>query len=222
MRFDLWRGFLDLLFPPKCAFCHKILPKDCRKDGICPECMEGLKKTEITSVGKCEFTDGVYSCQAYNGNVRKSIHRFKFGGRQEYSRIYADMMAKRIIGGLGRLDIGLVTYVPTNKSHIRKRGYDHGRLIAKYTAEKLELDEIECFGKCRETKPMYGLSPSQRRANILGAISLTCKKEHIMGKNVLITDDIFTTGASVSECARLLKSAGAGRVYVLTVAKTEK
>ena len=76
MRFDLWRGFLDLLFPPKCAFCHKILPKDCRKDGICPECMEGLKKTEITSVGKCEFTDGVYSCQAYSGNVRKSIHRF--------------------------------------------------------------------------------------------------------------------------------------------------
>ena len=83
---------------------------------------------------------------------------------------------------------------------------------------ELPLQETMC--KTRKTKAMFGLEPAERRANILGAIGLTCDPEQLRGKHILLVEDIVTTGATLSECARTLLDAGAAEVLCAAVAAT--
>lgn len=209
---------LDLLFPPKCTFCHELLED--RETDVCDRCRESLVLQQEELKGEF-FTRGLY-CFPYAGNVRKSIHRFKFNGRKEYAGVYAQYLLARIEGEQDLQQTDLITSVPTNRRNTRKRGYDHAALLAARVAEGMGKQAVETMKKCRETRAMYGLHPHERRANILGAIKVCVPPEQIAGKSVLIVDDIFTTGATVGECARVLRMAGAEKVYVLTVAKTGK
>jgi len=214
-----WIGrILDLLFPPKCTFCHVLL-EETAKD-VCDRCRENLVLQQDELKGEF-FVRGLY-CFPYAGNVRKSIHRFKFNGRKEYAGVYAQYLLARMEGEKDIQQADLITSVPTNRRNARKRGYDHTALLAARVAEGMGKQAVETMKKSRETRAMYGLHPHERRANILGAVKVCVPAEQIAGKSVLIVDDIFTTGATVSECARVLHMAGAEKVYVLTVAKTEK
>ena len=217
---SLWERVLDLLFPPKCTFCHELLAESELEDRICAQCLAELQPQQIQLSG--EFLDGGYSLFSYEGKVRQSIHRFKFNGRKEYAPVYARLLSTEVRQAEWIEKIDVVTYVPTNCRNVRKRGYNHAALLAKYVAFNLRLDMIPMLEKTRETQGMYGLKPHERRANIMGAIKISCNTEQIAGKNVLLVDDIFTTGATAGECAGVLRMAGAAKVFVLTVAKTEK
>ena len=83
--------------------------------------------------------------------------------------------------------------------------------MARELGNHLTLPVLETLKKNRRTKPMFGLTPSQRRANILGALKVCCSPDKILGKRVLLVDDVITSGATLSECARMLKEAGRGR-----------
>ncbi|MEA4920708.1 MAG: ComF family protein [Clostridiaceae bacterium] len=213
---------LDLLFPPKCTFCHELLQKDEKRVGICSHCMDLLEQNHEGGKLNGEFFDKGLYCFEYEGNIRKSLHRFKFGGRKEYAGIYARYLLKIAEEDKDFHDGDIITYVPTNRKNIRKRGYNHSALIAKEVSERMGIPLCECLKKTRDTSAMFGLKPHERRANISGAIALDCAKEQIEGKRVIIIDDIFTTGATAGECSWVLKTAGAQKVFVLTVAKTEK
>lgn len=213
------KWLLDLLYPPRCVFCREFLQKT--GDTVCQRC-----RTEL-SVGferrlSGEFFDKGLSCFAYQGSVRHSIHRFKFGGQKEYGDTYARFLRDIALEDDEIPGCDIVTAVPTNRKHIRKRGYDHSAILARSTAQMMGKEYLPVFKKLRNTLPMFGLKPEQRRANILGAIGLLCPAEQIRDKRVLIIDDIFTTGATAGECARVLKSQGTEKVYILTVAKTVK
>lgn len=211
---------LDLLFPPKCIFCHELLMDEEREGRICTRCRAELVPGRLPIEG--EFLDGGLSIFVYEGDVRHSLHRFKFNGRKEYAPVYARLLCGIVeeIDWAESMDI--VTYVPTNRKNERRRGYNHAALLAECVAGRLKLPFVPTMEKVRETKGMYGLKPHERRANILGAIKVFCEVEQICGKTVLLIDDIFTTGATAGECARVLRMAGAAKVFVLTVAKTGK
>lgn len=211
---------LDLLYPPKCTFCHRLLEPDEREGRICRRCRAALEIQQDPLRGEF-FNRGVY-CFPYRGYVRKSIHRFKFGGRKEYAAVYAGLLLERIREDREICGADLITHVPTNRQNLRRRGYDHAALLAGHLAGELGIPAVTCLRRTRKTKAMYGLRPHERRANILGAIEICCPAEQIAGKTVILTDDIFTTGATAGECSRVLRMAGAGKVFVLTVAKTEK
>ena len=201
---------LDLLFPPKCTFCHDLLEGEDIPLRVCSRCREKLVMMQDPLKG--EFFDSGAYCFTYEGMVRKSNHRFKFNGRKEYAADYACYL----------LQADLITWVPTNRKNERKRGYSHAALLARHVAEGMGIPCVETMEKTRETRGMYGLKPHERRANILGAVKVSCEREQLAGKKVLMIDDIFTTGATAGECARVLRMAGAEKVFVLTVAKTEK
>lgn len=211
---------LDLVYPPKCVFCGAVLERS--EDGICEKCMGRLEYLGRHGSFGGEFFEKGYACFYYGGDVRHSIHRFKFGGHKEYAKVYAECLANAAAEHEDVKTCDIVTSTPTNDLNIKKRGFDHAALLAESFARRMGMAYLKTLVKTRKTEAMFGLKPDERRANIIGSIDILPVREQIKGKTVLLIDDIFTTGATASECARVLLSGGASKVFVLTVAKTEK
>ena len=119
-------------------------------------------------------------------------------------------------------DYDLVTFAPTNPGTQRRRGYNQAELLARAVAQRLALPCVPTLKKNRATQAMHGLTPAQRRDNVRDAYVLTVPGEVLLGKRVLLVDDILTTGATLSECGRALKAGGAAFVAGLCAASPRK
>ena len=202
------------LFPPKCILCMGLLEEE--QTDICRRCR---METDEYPQGKLklQFVDRVAAVWYYKGNVRRSLHRFKFRQGRFLAEPYGKLMAMKAL----REDLAeaeLVTWVPI--SPIRKliRGYDQDELLARVIARELELPCVQLLKKVRHNRPQSGISGyARRRANVLGVFRAE-NPERICGKRILLVDDILTTGATVSECARVLLTAGAEEVNCAVVA----
>jgi ComF family protein len=206
-------SFLDLLFPPKCPFCGRLL-----EDGqtlLCPDCQRDLPWMQGERM--VEFVDLCAAPLWYRDKVRQSHHRYKFSGLRSYARVYSVLMAQCAADRLdGRFD--LVTWAPLSAKRLRKRGYDQSRLLAEGVALGMGMQAVPLLDKVRDTPAQSGLEgDSVRRANVLGAYSLRPEAD-VQGRRILLVDDVMTTGATLSECARILRTAGAEQVVCLTLA----
>ena len=207
------RRLLEWLFPRKCILCRGLLEKEetdlcraCRLDQ--PEYRYGTKK--VPHIGD------LTALWRYEGQIRKSLHRYKFGNARHYALAYGRLLAMRVGQELPRADI--VTWVPVSAKRLRSRGYDQAQLLAEALAPELGLPAERTLEKFRDNRANSGLKdPAQRRANVLG-VYRTVQPERLRGKRVLLLDDIITTGATASECARVLLTAGAEEVYFAAVA----
>ena len=210
-------ALLDLLFPPRCPFCDRLLPEGERD--ICHVCQPVLPWTDPGKAEPAgEFVDKCVSPLWYRDPVRASFHRYKFGGCRDYAPVYAALMAQCVRDRLaGEYD--LLTYVPLSRKRRRQRGYDQVRLLAEGMAPLLGLPVTETLEKTRHNPAQSGLTEeSARRANVLGAYRAT-DPGAVRGKRVLLADDVVTTGSTLSECARVLRSAGAAGVVCVTLAR---
>lgn len=213
-------GLLDLLFPPRCVFCHKLLRTGERE--LCAACVRDLPWTEGTHTEqKGEFYSLCVSPLWYHDAVRGSFHRYKFKERTGYAKTYGRLMAQCIGSRLaGRYD--LITWVPLSAASLKRRGYDQAMLLAMATALELGEVAVETITKVRVTDTQSGLSDDgERRANVLGAYCVT-DPELVSGQRILLIDDIITTGATISECARVLRTAGAADVVCATLARARR
>lgn len=213
-------GLLDLLFPPRCTFCGKFLGTGEKE--VCSGCKRELPWTQGREAEQGgEFFSLCVSPLWYQDTVRSSFHRYKFKGRTGYAKTYGRLMAQCVRDHLaGRYD--LITWVPLSSESLKKRGYDQAMLLAMATA--LELGEVaaETLIKVRPTDTQSGLrDDSARRANVLGAYRIT-DPELVTGKRILLIDDVITTGSTISECARILRTAGAGDVVCATLARARR
>lgn len=211
-------GFLlDLLFPPKCVFCGKVL--DAGEDGLCSRCQRELP---WLTDGEAELTGEFFSlCAAplrYQDKVRDSIRRYKFKGRRGYHKLYGHLVAQCVHDHLaGRYD--LITWVPLSPQRKKERGYDQAFLLASAAALELGEVAVETLRKDRDNAAQSGLTEaSQRRANVLGAYT-PVDPELVAGRRVLIIDDVVTTGSTLSECARTLRTMGAADVVCAALAR---
>ena len=207
---------LQLLFPPRCAFCGDLLEQEEAERGICGRCVQqiGLARRNTKTI---DLVDRVVWALDYEDLVREALHDYKFNGHRDTAAPFANLMCGVVLNWEDPF-FDLVSYVPTNRSNVRKRGFHHTGLLAREVGKRLELPVVPLLCKCRKTKAMFDLTPAERRANILGAIALDCPPERIAGKRLLLVEDIVTTGATVSECARVLKEAGAAEVSVVALA----
>lgn len=214
---ELKQKIKDFLFPPKCVFCRRII----EEDGVCARCQRELPfRTNTEVFDDIRSVDEAYSCLYYEGNVRNALLRYKFGGLVGYADTFSDYLEKCINEKLaGRFDI--LSWVPLSPNRLKKRGYDQARLLAEGVCERLAdgTKPVKTLRKCRNASPQSRQTTlAKRRSNILGAYEPM--SVDISGKRIILIDDILTTGSTVSECARILKSAGAEKVYVVTIAKT--
>jgi len=207
---------LDLLFPPKCPFCRTILEEG--EVLLCPDCQRKLPWAEGKPAQRTmEFVELCTAPLWYRDTVRESHHRYKFSGVRAYARPYAALMAQCVNDRLqDRFDV--VTWVPLSRKRLRKRGYDQSRLLAEHLARQLDMPCRPMLKKIRDTKAQSGLKgESERRANVLGAY-VPLGSAQMWEERVLLVDDVVTTGATMSECARILRGAGAERVVCVALA----
>jgi competence protein ComFC len=115
-------------------------------------------------------------------------------------------------------DVDVVLPVPLYKKRLREREFNQSALIAKYSAERLgSILVLDSLVKIRDTKPQVGLSSNERRKNMKNAFRIQ-NREAVEGRDILLIDDVSTTGATIRECSRVLKKAGADNIHVLTLA----
>lgn len=206
-----------LLFPPKCILCKKLLPKDATD--LCHSCREAAPEFKKSRL-RFSYVAGWTSVWYYKDNVRGSIHRFKFLGRRHYAKAYGRIMAVRLEKD-GFRDFDILTYVPVALLRQLGRGYDQVELICNALAGELGIAPVRCLKKVRNTPLQSDIREvARRRANVLGAYQCLCPAD-VKGKRILLLDDVITTGATVSECSRVLLSAGATEVHCASVAVAE-
>lgn len=165
---------------------------------------------------------------SYDSGLRELIHLLKYDGVRPAANVLGRMLADAITDlqpffAGGRI---LVVPVPLHRRKLRQRGFNQSELIARAALKlKADPDHFQLQGSLlerrRETHSQIGLSSHQRRQNMRGAFAVV-KPEEVKGRTVLLVDDVFTTGTTLSECARVLRRAGASKVYAATVARTLK
>ena len=208
------RGILDFFFPRKCPFCGAVAGKEL----LCGKCRASLPYHSGIREGA-----GFGRCAAplrYEGAVREAILRYKFHSRLDYLPCFGRMMAQTAAEEFsGAFDA--VTWVPVSRKRLRKRGYDQARYLAASLCVDWHTDPVETLEKTADNPPQSGIGdPAERRANVLGAYRAV-KPQEIAGKRFLLVDDIITTGATLSECVRVLKENGAADVVCLALADAE-
>ena len=205
---------LNLLFPPKCVLCKKLLSRE--ETDLCRHCREHAPVFSKEKI-KFSFIAGWTAVWYYKDNVRQSLLRYKFACYRSYVPCYSRLLAMKLqTSRFENFDV--LTWVPVSRLRRMKRGFDQVELLAKATAQQLGIEAVPCLKKIRHTPPQSGLrTAAQRRANVLGAYMVT-DPEIVQNKRVLLLDDIITTGATVSECARMLLLAGAKDVRCAAMA----
>ena len=214
----LWQGILELLFPSKCLLCGNLLTKE--ETDLCHGCRKDAPAFAKRQ-GQIRFVSDVTAVWEYRDQVRRSLLRYKFYNSRSLAKGYGRLLAMKIVQAYGG-KFDMVTWIPVSAKRRRQRGYDQVELIAKAVCAELGCPLIPTLVKHRNTKANSGLATgAQRRANVLGAYRLKPGAE-VCGRRIVLLDDIVTTGATASECARVLAGGGAKEVYLAAVASAEK
>ncbi len=231
-------GFADLLYPEgvACYLCGKKL-RASHNYGICKACWDNfvfIGKNNCKKCGKylpapglckdCQnFVHSFYRAHSlcvYDDKVREWVYSFKYAGRAYLARPFGRMMAKRIKElGLSEGIDGILP-VPVHRKKLKQRGYNQSELLARVIKNELNLKKVPyALQRKRDTPPLSGLTRLQRLKTLEGAFEMVKRVYRPDIKNVLLIDDIYTTGSTVNQCADILKKgAGAAKVYVFTLA----
>lgn len=235
----LCNSVAELIYPSNiyCICCENLI-NDSRPYSLCDDCLKNLRwavEETCASCGKLlqegygddlctdctshphSFRKG-FTCVAYGGKVKDMLLRFKHGERAYYGKKLAQVMADRIVPE--GLAVDLILPVPMYRKKQQKRGYNQAEIMAVQLGKLLEVPcRPKSLIRSRDTAPMKGLGPEERRANMENAFTVPSKwGTMICGKRILLVDDIYTTGSTVDACSEVLLAAGAAQVFVLTFA----
>lgn len=204
------RGLLDFFFPRRCPFCGRMAGKEL----LCETCRDDLPwchKLRTGTFGECAAP--LY----YEGRVRDALLAFKFKGKIEHLNCFGALMAETAASAYAdRFDA--ITWVPVSKKRLKKRGFDQAKMLCASLCVDWHTTPQETLRKVADNPPQSGLEGAPaRRANVLGVYE-PVDAANIAGKRLLLVDDILTTGATLGECTRVLKAAGAADVVCLTLA----
>lgn len=231
---------LDLLYPPRCQICQSFGPEP-----LCPSCSGQVEFLSAPWCLRCgeplptsragDFcrrcrpsrAGGKYAfdiCRSvahYDGVMREAIHGLKYHGRLRLVAPLAQMLVDtlRAEDNLNATSIDGIVPVPLHRRRRWDRGFNQSELIGKAVSRGLEIPLLpEALLRPHPTSDQVGLKRHQREENVHGAFAVA-KPEKISGKTILVIDDVFTTGATLNECARVLRQAGAARIVAATLAR---
>jgi competence protein ComFC len=216
----------DLFYPERCVGCERRA-----SDVLCRTCFDTLPRVGSPVCGRCGLPTafatfvceecknvdfGFQSARAplkYDGVGKQVVHALKYRG---YKRVVGRLAAPLMLQVVGEGHFDAVVPVPLHSSRLRKRGFNQAELLARGVAEKLKATVSDTLEVVRGTRDQVELSAAQRRANVAGAYTAT---KPLRGK-ILLIDDVFTTGATMSACAGTMVRAGAKEVHALSLCRT--
>ncbi|MEF8726300.1 MAG: ComF family protein [Candidatus Bipolaricaulota bacterium] len=224
---------LDILYPPHCYLCGKPLTTH---GYICPDCLDSFEEITGPICEKCgqpaRKPGGVCSeCSEGNrefflarsfgrykpgGGLAESIKGLKYEGEKALAKGLASLLARGESGEfLERVDA--ITFVPLSRKKLADRGFNQAELLAQSLARDRGIPSFQTLIKERATKPQAELGREERLVNVRGSFTYRKRVDY---ESVMLVDDVFTTGATVDECSKVLKEAGVGRVFVATLARS--
>lgn len=216
-------GILELVFPRICVECGKegrYICVSCQRqltttDLICPMCNQ-LSMGGWTH-GECLSEEGIerlISGFTYKGMVQKCLKKVKYKSSWEIVKFLYQ------ISMLPKLDGGVVVSVPMWREKERVRGFNQSELIARELAKDNKIEYVELLQRIRATEPMYDLNKEQRQKNVEGAFVVNDNlRNRVEGGRVFLVDDVWTSGATMRECSKLIKSVGAKEIWAITLAR---
>lgn len=231
---SLFDPFLSLLYPPRCLVCSQF-----GASGLCAECAAQIIPVAAPFCMVCGQTlapddGGCLDCRrclpafiraramgAYDGALRHAIHQFKYRERPQLAVPLGMLLAayaREQAPALNSLKFDALLAVPMHPARQRRRGYNQSARLAQVVGVELGLPlSLNALVRIRPTRPQVGLSAEARRTNLRGAFAVR-QPEAVVGKTLLLIDDVVTSGSSLYECSVTLKAAGAAAVYALTLA----
>ena len=194
---------------PLCPWCGLPLATWVEEDHYCENC---LRRKPLYEWARAAYF--------YEGSVREAIHQLKFAGKSHLAGPLGELLAAATEECLPDSHDDLVMPVPLHPRRLRERGFNQSLLLARQVASRLgaELDYLS-LRRVRYTKPQTSLKGEERRKNVRKAFGCT-DRSLLKGGNVILIDDVTTTGNTLNDCARALKRAGAERVYGMALART--
>lgn len=206
-------NFKNLLFRNKnrCYIC--LEEEDDYEEYICTTCNSKLEENYIKSNLELKYIDELYFTLFYNRYMRGKIIEFKFQDKNYLYKPFANYLYKSYRENkISNIDY--IVYIPSHRSKEIKRGFNQSALLAKSLSNHTGIEVLDILHKERRTKDQSSLSKGDRKENLVAAFSME-NEEIIRDKDLLLVDDIFTTGATIEEVAKLLKEKGARRVVGL-------
>lgn len=211
----LFGWLLDLIYPPKCVFCGKVLLP--AQTDLCQKCRAALPES-AAAIRHGENFESCFALCYYENAVAESIRRYKFRGMSHYADAYGRLLSMLLLRE--RITFDVLTWVPISEKRARERGYDQTHLLAEAVSGELNVPSVQTLRKIRHNPAQSGMkSAKERQENVRGAYEAVTP-ENFHGLRVLLLDDVITTGATLSECSRVLRRAGAASVICATVATT--
>lgn len=235
----LWQDLLDLVYPRHCLVCEASLA-DVPALYLCEVCRSDILLWKGNSCRKCAAFLGPYAeetarcntCRGrslgfsravaagrYQGALKKLIHKLKFDRQPLAAVPLGELLSERLQREPFLGELSALVPVPLHSSRQAERGFNQAELLAREIERALGVPLVTgCLARVRRASAQSLLDRAERERNIEGAF-LTRRPRKLAAKTVLLVDDVLTTGATASECARSLRSAGVKRVYVATVAR---
>lgn len=203
-RYNETMWLFDWIYPKKCVGCGV------RGGYICVKCMRTVKACG--------------GSLRYQGVVRELIKEIKYRGSfdmvaelvDRWITICGHTVAKSVDCKYGKSRV--VTAVPMYPPKQKRRGFNQAELVARELAKRWRYPYVELLVRTRETRPMYGLKRCERSANVAGAFGVKAALRD-PNRSVILVDDVLTSGATLGECCRVLKSSGARRVSLVAIAR---
>lgn len=217
-------AFLRLIYPATCGVCERLL--ELEEEGICGVCksqLEGLRFSleEAVLPGRFRALDEGWSLYPYASPAKEILAGIKFLKKRWLVRVFREALASLLAAVTSQASYDMLVPIPMDRAKLYEREFNQSELIAGLAAKQSGISLArKTLRKRRSSFPQSQLSREEREVNLRGAFQVWAS-ERIRGRYVLLVDDIFTTGATAEEAARTLKDAGAKRVDLLTLARTE-
>ena len=220
---------LDLVFPKRCVSCGafgKYICNNCFykiefvEKPICPICQRQAigGKTHPKCAGTFRLDGLVVACK-YKGPIKFAIQKVKYKWVYDIEKVLVDLLALQI----WKFDLpqnSILVPIPLHKNRKNWRGFNQAEILAKTLAKKFGVEYSDSLIRIIETKTQVGLTKDERKKNVRGAFAFNKKvvKKYIEGRNFILVDDVYTSGATMMEAAKVLKRSGARNVWAMTVA----
>ena len=236
----VWHAAIDLFYPPRCVLCEKTLTGE--EKHICGECYHSLplikgprcpkcsrpirtRNGEDQLCGICRIQPNrkikiTVAASEYQGLMKRLIHLYKYERQQFLADLFARIIAEQTAKTGIAENIDLLVPIPLHWTRKRWRGFNQAREICRGISPLINIPVIpeSAFRRVRKTTPQVQLNVASRTSNIHNAFSVR-KAKYIKDKNIALVDDVYTTGATSEECARMLLHAGAKSVSLLIIAR---
>lgn len=202
---------LSFIGESNCSICSRNIKQPTKDISYIMKCRECIKHPHY-------FTKST-SPLSYEGDIKRAIYDFKYNGKDHMYKLFGKIMVESIVeSDLEHVDV--IVPIPLFKDRENKRGFNQAGLLAKYIAEDLDIKlDTKSLSRIKQTKAQNKLNRNERMKNIAGAFTLK-DKFAFEQKIILLIDDIYTTGSTVDECAKLLLENGAKEIFAATLAVT--